>query len=283
MCAPLADGGPKCIAATTPARYGPRLIVDATGRSAAFARLQGSSIEALDSQVGLITFRASNRAVDSNSGRVVIESCEHGWWYFTPLRDGRSVCMFMTDADLLAATSGSALVNWEAQLQQTRHVRSCVEEYPLLTRFIVRVARSQRLDRMSGRGWVAVGDAAIVFDPLSSHGIAKGVEHGVQAADAVLAYLDGDDAALERLSDRFAMEFTDYEQKRLGYYSIERRWPDAPFWRRRQPGGGLVDTPPPRVSNGRHGKTVAKRACVCQTQSYLRIGQRYLRMTQNPL
>jgi flavin-dependent dehydrogenase len=218
--------------------YGPGLIVDATGRSAAFARLQGSSIEALDSQVGLITFRASNPAVDSNSRRVVIESCEHGWWYFTPLRDGRSVCMFMTDADLLAATSGSALMNWEAQLQQTRHMRSCVEEYPLLTRFIVRVARSQRLDRMSGRGWVAVGDAAIAFDPLSSHGIAKGVEHGVQAADAVLAYLDGDDAALERLSDRFAMEFTGYEQKRLGYYSIERRWPDAPFWRRRQPGGG---------------------------------------------
>ena len=49
--------------------YGPRLIVDATGRSAAFARLQGSSIEALDSQVGLITFRASNPAVDSNSRR----------------------------------------------------------------------------------------------------------------------------------------------------------------------------------------------------------------------
>ena len=87
---------------------------------------------------------------------------------------------------------------------------------------------------MSGRGWVAVGDAAIVFDPLSSHGIAKGVEHGMQAADAILAYLDGDDVALERLSDRFSTEFTDYEQKRIGYYSTERRWPHAPFWHRRQ-------------------------------------------------
>ena len=57
-------------------------------------------------------------------------------------------------------------------------------------------------------------------------------------ASRAASYLDGDDAALERLSDRFAMEFTGYEQKRLGCYSIERRWPDAPFWRRRQPGGG---------------------------------------------
>ena len=219
-------------------KYGPRFVVDATGRSAVFARLQGASIEALDSHVGLIAFRASNPSVDPASGRVVIESSEHGWWYFAPLSNGRSVCMFMTDADLLAATTGSALANWEEWMQGTRHVRSCIEAYPVLTRFIVRTARSQRLDRMSGRGWIAVGDAAIGFDPLSSHGIAKGVDHGIQAADAVLACLDGDDEALERLSGRFATEFTDYEQERLGYYSIERRWPDAPFWRRRQLGGG---------------------------------------------
>ena len=210
----LADGGPKCNAATTSGSTRPRLVVDATGRSAAFARLQGSSIEALDSQVGLIAFRASNPAVDPAGGRVVIESAEHGWWYFAPLSGGRCVCMFMTDADLLAATPGSALACWEERMQRTVHVRSCVEQYPVLTRFIVRPARSQRLDRMSGRGWVAVGDAAIAFDPLSSHGIAKGVEHGLQAADAVLACLDGDDAALERLSDRFATEFTDYEHMR---------------------------------------------------------------------
>ena len=46
-----------------------------------FARLQGASIEARDSQVGLIAFRASNPAVDPAGGRVVIESAEHGWWY----------------------------------------------------------------------------------------------------------------------------------------------------------------------------------------------------------
>ena len=169
---------------------------------------------------------------------MVIESSEDGWWYFAPLSDGRCVCMFMTDADLLAATSGSALARWESYLLRTRHVRSSVEAYPELTRFIVRTARSQRLYRMCGREWVAVGDAAIVFDPLSSHGIAKGVDHGIQAADAVLAYLDGDDDALERLSSQFVAEFTDYEQTRRGYYSLERRWRDAPFWRRRQLGEG---------------------------------------------
>jgi flavin-dependent dehydrogenase len=217
--------------------YQPRLVIDATGSSAAFARLQGSSIEARDSQVALIAFRTSTPPVDLAGGRVVIESVEDGWWYFAPLSGGRSVCMFMTDADLLAGTRGSLLATWERQMQRTRHVRFSVEQYPLLTKFTVRSARSQRLDHMSGRGWAALGDAAIVFDPLSSHGIAKGVEHGLLAADAVLSALGGDHAALERLSDGFAGEFTRYEQERIGYYAIERRWPRAPFWQRRQPGG----------------------------------------------
>jgi len=214
--------------------YEPRLVVDATGPSAAFSRTQGSSIEARDSQVALIAFRASTAAVDPAGGRVAIESAEDGWWYFAPLSGGRCVCMFMTDADLLAATHGPALNCWESRMLHTQRLRSRVDDYPALTTFTVRSARSQRLDRMSGRAWVAVGDAAIAFDPLSSHGIAKGVEHGCQAAEAVLAYLGGDYTALERLSDRFATEFADAEQLRLGYYAIEGRWPHAPFWRRRQ-------------------------------------------------
>jgi flavin-dependent dehydrogenase len=216
-------------------QHEPRLVVDATGPAAAFAHAQGSSIEARDSQVGLIAFRASTAAVDPAGGRVAIESAEDGWWYFAPLTGGRCVCMFMMDADLLAATHGSALALWEHRLKRTLHLRACVDQYPALTKFMVRSARSQRLDHMSGRAWVAVGDAAIAFDPLSSHGIEKGIAHGWQAADAALAYLGGDDAALEGLSDRFAAEFADYERTRLGYYKIERRWPDAPFWRRRQP------------------------------------------------
>ena len=250
--------------------YEPRVVVDATGSSAAFARLQGSSIEARDSQVALIAFRASNPPVDPASGRVVIESVEDGWWYFAPLSGGRSVCMFMTDAELLAARRGSVLATWERQLSRTLHVRSSVDEYPVLATFVVRSARSQRLDRVSGRGWAAVGDAAMVFDPLSSHGIAKGVEHGLQAADAVLSHLGGDGTALERLSDGFAAEFTSHEQERLGYYALEGRWPHAPFWQRRQPGdmslwnrGGLGYTrEAQRVSDPEAGLRVHARPAV---------------------
>ena len=214
--------------------YFPRVIVDATGRSAAFARAQGSSIEASESQVALIACRASNPPLNDTNARVLIESAEHGWWYFAPLCGGHCVCMFMTDADLLQPGPRAALATWEERLRRTDHVRWCKQAYPAMTRLVVRAARSQRLDRIAGPGWIAVGDAAIAFDPLSSQGIAKGLAHGRQAAEAVLACFDGDEMALQRLGEQFGAEFADYEETRRGYYAIERRWPDALFWRRRQ-------------------------------------------------
>jgi hypothetical protein len=41
-------------------------------------------------------------------------------------------------------------------------------------------------------------------------------------------------AGLERYQAACAREFEAYLDTRREYYSRERRWPDAPFWRRRQ-------------------------------------------------
>lgn len=228
----------------------PDLIVDATGRSAAFARLQGSSIKASDSQVALVAFRSSEPPFDPDSGRVLIESTQHGWWYFAPLRGGRCVCMFMTDADLLKETPGTARAIWEQELGHTYQVRARVAPYPVLTHLVVRAARSQRLDRLGGPGWLAVGDAAISFDPLSSRGIAKGIEHGMRAAQAILAHFDGDGTAVPNLADEFAAEFAEYEQTRRHYYSIECRWSNSLFWRRRRLGERLAGRSRPRAPSG---------------------------------
>src|SRR5262249_54218548 len=88
--------------------YRADLIVDATGRSAAFARSQGSSIRAADCQVALIALRSSDAPLEDGMRRVLIESIEDGWWYFAPLCGRRCVGMFMTDPDLLKRTAGNA-------------------------------------------------------------------------------------------------------------------------------------------------------------------------------
>jgi len=224
----------------------PRFVVDATGRSAAVARSRGSFMRADDQQIAVVAVGCGRTDPDQSAGRVLIESAEAGWWYFAPLSAGRCVCMFVTDADLLPSRAKAHLpLWWRPQLQHTSRVRSRVARYSLANP-IVRCARSQRLDRFAGSGWCAVGDAAMSFDPLSSRGIAKAVEHGHRAAHAIAADLSGDRDAMREYCNVLDDEYQDYRRTRMNYYNIERRWPDAEFWLRRQ-------TTPERTAATRSG------------------------------
>jgi flavin-dependent dehydrogenase len=213
----------------------PRFIVDATGRSAAFARAHGSFMHGEDRQIALVAVGCDRKDPDPSGGRVLIEAAEAGWWYFAPLSAGRCVCMFVTDADLLPSRAKTRLpLWWNQQVQCTSHVRSRVAQYRRLAEPMVRCARSQRLDGFAGVGWCAVGDAAMAFDPLSSRGIGKSVEQGHQAARAIRAHLSGDRDALRDYCNVLEEEHGDYRRTRVSYYNIERRWPGADFWQRRQ-------------------------------------------------
>jgi flavin-dependent dehydrogenase len=213
----------------------PRLIVDATGRSAAFARAQGSIIQGEDRQIALVAMGGNRTDADQSGGRILIESAETGWWYFAPLSAGRCVCMFFTDADLLPSRAKAVIpLWWKQQVHCTNHVWSRAFEYRWLADPIVRCARSQRLDRFAGVGWLAVGDAAMAFDPLSSQGIEKAVDHGNRAATAIGAHLSGDREALQDYCIVLEDQYTNYRRTRASYYEIEKRWPNAKFWQRRQ-------------------------------------------------
>jgi flavin-dependent dehydrogenase len=213
----------------------PRFIVDATGRAAAFARAHGSLVQGEDRQIAVVAVGCNGTDLGEHGGRILIESAETGWWYFAPLSAGRCVCMFVTDANLLPSRAKARLpLWWKQQVHSTSHIRNRVARYGRSADPLVRCARSQRLDRFVGIGWIAVGDAAMAFDPLSSRGIGKAVEQGHLAADAIAAHLSGDREALRGYSNVVEEEYRNYRRLRVGYYSMEGRWPGAEFWRRRQ-------------------------------------------------
>jgi len=53
------------------------------------------------------------------------------------------------------------------------------------------------------------------------------------AIQASEAYLKQDKAKMQDYADQTAKGVQDYLQARQRVYAQERRWPDAPFWRRR--------------------------------------------------
>jgi hypothetical protein len=87
-----------------------------------------------------------------------------------------------------------------------------------------------------GDAWIAVGDAASAFDPLSSAGVVKALYSGKLGAFAVLDLLRGVPSGLVRYRQYVEREYAEYLTTRSQFYGRERRWRDSPFWSRRTNG-----------------------------------------------
>ena len=170
------------------------LVVDATGRSASPARRLGGHRIVYDRLIGLVGFIP---AADLNGDRrTLVEAIECGWWYSAPLPDGQHVAALMTDADLLPLGQAARTAFWRDQLQQAPHIKARVGHSAISPIMRVASACSSRSPITAANDWVAVGDAAAAFDPLSSQGVSWALESGLMAAEAVDGQLRGDHEAL---------------------------------------------------------------------------------------
>jgi hypothetical protein len=147
---------------------------------------------------------------------------------------GRVVVAVASDPDAIKAKTLHQPESWRSCFEQTRHLAArfvhC-EACPGPLRF--RTALSAVLDRPWGSGWLAVGDAASSYDPISSQGIYKSLLEGREAAKAVVDWLGGTSAGVEAYGAAINRRFADYLGLRNYFYDLEQRWPTAPFWARR--------------------------------------------------
>lgn len=98
---------------------------------------------------------------------------------------------------------------------------------------------SSYLNRIAGRKWLALGDAACTWDPLSSQGIAKALRSS-QAAAAIAGHFAGDANAVRDYAAQARDNSRRYAQVRQYYYRREQRWPASLFWKRRQASHALL-------------------------------------------
>ena len=221
-----ADGKQLCWAA--------RFLVDATGRASTIARKRGATRVSYDHLIGAVAFFRPDSRAPAADHATLVEAVEDGWWYSAPLPNGQVVAAFMTDADIYAQASKKPRYCLNEQLQRTEHtkVRLCAW-IPTSVPQVVS-ANSSHLDKVACKSWLAAGDAAMAFDPLSSQGIYKALETGLQAAKAIRDGLSGDAEPLREYGIKLQKDFGRYLALRGYYYTRERRWPDSLFWKRRR-------------------------------------------------
>lgn len=213
-----------------------RLVADATGSAASFARRHaGARSVVADRLAGFCRFFRAERAADP---RTRVEAWEHGWWYTAALPDGLRIAACMTDADLARPLRLDEEDGWGDALARVPGTAELLRHAVPHGAPVVRAARSRRLLPAAGEGWIAVGDAVSTFDPLSSQGVLKALRSGIFAAYAAGDLLvKGDDAGMRRYRTFAEREFQGYLRTRARYYAEERRWPQSAFWRRRHEAG----------------------------------------------
>ncbi len=216
-----------------------RFLVDASGRASALAPICGVDRVSIDRLVGATMFlqareRSSRRRADPDGLFTVVEATQDGWWYSAPLPQGRLVVACMTDADIATRVALRDADGWLAQARGTRATIDRIASYVLHGTPRLAPANTSRLSSVVGPSWLAVGDAAVSFDPLSSQGIVTALECAVDAAGAIGQHLCGHRSALPAYALRITKVYRKYLVERAQYYGAERRWSTSAFWQRRQ-------------------------------------------------
>lgn len=210
-------------------------ILDCTGRGASIGSARGARRVHHDKLVAAATIHHASREGDDDSSTLV-ESLEHGWCYTALLPERSRVFVYLTDGDLLDRDVCRTVSRWTQLLAQSPHVHAIHERfgYTAASLPVVLPAGSSRLVPAVGPDWIAAGDAALAFDPLSSQGILSAMQMGRQAAKAVLAARLGDFSELRAYAARLDTIYDEYLSRRSTVYRVVRQWPQSEFWRRRR-------------------------------------------------
>ncbi|KXF74749.1 FAD-binding monooxygenase [Paramesorhizobium deserti] len=227
-----------------------RYLVDCSGRQAVVARMLGVPITPDDDQ--LFAYAQWFSCTGDDDDRYTrIEAAPAGWWYSNRLpgadggETGRLV-VFHSDRDLPTARLAASRQGFDQLLNGSTHIAPLLKAggyHPCRT---IRgaPANSQRLRDFGGDAWIAVGDAAQAYDPLSSQGIDKALRTASHAGHMIhYALTDRPQSAaglgmgniyIHQYVEQQRQLWQTYLSRRDFYYGIQPRWSDQPFWQRRR-------------------------------------------------
>ena len=219
---------------------GCRVVIDATGRAASLARRLGARRLHEDRLAARWVRGQVARETSRTAGFSTVESSPEGWWYSAPLADGARVLAFHGDADLVFEAES------EAELLARARRSPGIAELLAGTGFMptggvantaANSSRSEPIGQQAeDSGWLAIGDAALAFDPLASRGLFNALFTGLAGALTASRMLTGEPDALAEYSEQINRIHSAYGRHLALCYAAETRWPTHPFWARRGSG-----------------------------------------------
>lgn len=214
-----------------------KFVIDATGRQSHFTKSLGIKRTQYDKLISC--WMSLPNTLENTMSTIVAD--ELGWWYSAVVPDNKRVISFQTDADLVDRNTFKHL---DAFLTFTKQYEL---NAPLIKGNEANInfhgtasANSTRLEQVIGKQWVALGDAAMSFDPLSSQGMFNAMTNAMQLQKLLISInfiKDLDTGKMEHFNMLYSQQiqqvWNHYLKHKNFFYSTETRWKEAPFWKRR--------------------------------------------------
>ena len=208
-------------------------VVDATGYRAAFAKAMGAETEMFDRLICVYGFFELPPA-SMLSRMTMLEATRDGWWYAARLPSNKATAAFASDPETIKQNSLRTEPGWLWYLSDTLHIAPALKDARFLPgSLLIQPALSLLRQPITGAHWLAVGDAASVYDPLSAQGVYKALLDGIEAGGALADRINGQVSNFDGYAKAVQGRFETYKINRAYLYNLEQRWTDAPFWKQR--------------------------------------------------
>jgi len=210
---------------------GAGFVIDASGFQAIFAKALGVE-KRIDDQL-FATVRFAEVEHGKHSQQIHLEALPQAWCYHTLLPDQRAVSMIVTEKPQLEPLRANDYQGLDQALSNTRFIGSRLEKLQLKNAsYHIFPIRSGQLSQVEGQHWMAIGDAALSFDPIAAQGVYKALSHGLMSAEKIGQWLTQEKQS-QQYSTYIDHQCQQYRANRQHVYGLEQRWVGEGFWQRR--------------------------------------------------
>ncbi|PHS04196.1 MAG: hypothetical protein COA88_14030 [Kordia sp.] len=200
-----------------------RVIVDATGRNRAILKLLGVTTESFDNQVALschVPYFKHPKLIH----RVFVESFENGWGIVSSLNEQINGITLYTQKGSSILPQLKDYRNWKELLSNTKLLKDFLTD-DRNRKVVGGNANSSRASQVTGSNWLAIGDAAIAFDPVSSHGISNAIYCTYLASNAIESHVTNNTTSpFQNYDDTICQIFNEYLKQQSKLYDTDNRW-----------------------------------------------------------
>ncbi|MEL6561424.1 MAG: NAD(P)/FAD-dependent oxidoreductase [Bacteroidota bacterium] len=207
-------------------------LIDATGRPSVVLKQLGIERTHYHDQLAAVCWLKPK--TDEKDHTTRIKSVNNGWLYSALLPDQHRVLAFYG-----LSTDVADMIRNPENFFETVNATDILE-YPinienLAVGLQATKAGLSKAMEVVGDHWLAVGDAALALDPLSSQGMFFSLYSGIRGAETILQLIKSDHSS-ENIASQYQKKvdevFNANQKSRKYYYTSELRYTDNPFWNR---------------------------------------------------